>query len=86
MDKIISTKLLAFIPEWFIRVRPPHSAICRCVGSLLWVQWLNCLIVVDIYMHRTTFSLQCQSRKCPWDSGSAPAERGRWLDFSTRPR
>ena len=42
---------------------------------------INRLYAIDTYMRRTTFSLWCHFRQCPWDLGSAPAERvgrGRW--------
>jgi len=45
--------------------------------------------MIDTYMRHTTFSLWCHFWQCPWDSGSASAERmgkGRWAGFDAGPR
>ena len=39
------------------------------------VKLLNRLYSIDTYWRHTTFSLWCHFQQCPWDLGSAPAER-----------
>jgi len=56
--------------------------LCQAFNRLLLFQLSNnaCLALsrlyaIDAYMRHTTFSLWCHFQQCPWDLGSAPAER-----------
>jgi len=47
----------------------------RSATSYMYSWVINRLYAIDTYRHHTTFSLWCHFRQCPWDLGSAPAER-----------
>ena len=76
-SSLITTYFLLtfFSTEWFSLHEAILQAVKNAGSNVLGTRPLNLLHAIDAYMNHATFSLWCHFWRCPWDLGSAPAER-----------